>query len=123
METKRKYGLKSLHDAIKKARFRAELEKRTRELTWQFHALPQGGPQVSQGVCPVSEEGAVGLGASPPGSVVGGTSNGARQPYLFCPVLRRALCSGSRASCVFFAWVLWRAACSRQARRPVRGGK
>ena len=36
-------------------------------------------------------------------------STAPRQPYLFCPVLRRALCSGSRASRVSFAWVLRRA--------------
>ena len=35
-------------------------------------------------------------------------STAPRQPYLFCPVLRRALCSGSLASCALFAWVLWR---------------
>ena len=35
-------------------------------------------------------------------------STAPRQPYLFCPVLHRALCSGSLASCALFAWVLWR---------------
>ena len=68
--------------------------------------LPKAVPSLSRCVPRVRGGRCGGLGTlpglfggarSPPGSVVGGTFNGAPATLPVCPVLRRALCSGSGA--------------------------
>ena len=95
-------------------------------MTWQFqfHAHPSPKQYLTLSRCVTAYvEGGAGLGASPSVSVEGGTPNSARQPHQLCPVLRRALCSGARASCVLFAWVPLRVACAlwRKSTRPLPG--
>ena len=88
-------------------------------MKWGDVAVPSTLPQVSQvpqGVCPVSEDGAVGWGSALAGARrvsvrLGGRWHLQRRPATLpvLPVLRRALCSARAPSRVSFAWVLWRA--------------
>ena len=85
-----------------------ELEEGTRKVTWQFHApSSRRSPSLSRCV-PRVRGGRCGVRHGPLGACGGSarlreagwqvaTPTVARQPYLFCPVLHRALCSGSRA--------------------------